>query len=55
MGVALTALCKLGWLWFIKSLLRDCIRFMKERYGVDWVRMPRRAGEGITELGRYHS
>jgi hypothetical protein len=28
---------------------------MKERYGVDWVRMPQRAGEGITELGRYHS
>ena len=55
MGIALTALRKLGWLWFIKSLLRDCIRFMKERYGVDWVRMPRRAGEGITELGCYHS
>ena len=55
MGDALTALCKLGWLWFMKSLLRDCIRFMKERHGADWARRPRKGREGITELGCYHS
>jgi len=52
MGVALTALRKLGWLWFMKSLLRDCIRFMKERHGADWARRLRKGREGITELGR---
>ncbi len=51
-GVALTALCKLGWLWFMKSLMRDCIGFMKEMHGADWERRPRKGREGITELGR---
>ena len=51
-GVALTALRKLGWLWFMKTLRRDCIRFMKDRHGLNWASKPRTAGEGTTELGR---
>jgi len=51
-GVALAAFRDLGWRWFMKSLLRDCIRFMKERHGSDWTSMPRKAREGITECAR---
>ena len=51
-GVALTAFWKLGWLWFMKRLLRDSISFMKMRHGIDWTVKPRMAEEGITELGR---
>ena len=51
-GVALTSFRRLGWLWFMKCLLKDCIRFMKTRHGDDWACKPRRSVEGSTELGR---
>jgi hypothetical protein len=35
MGIALTALRKLGWKWFIRGLLRHCISFMNGKHGVD--------------------
>ena len=52
MGIALTALRKLGWKWFIRGLLRHGISFMNGKHGVDWVIRPRRAAEGLTEVGR---
>ena len=51
-GVALAAFWKFGWLWFMKCLLQDSIRFMRRKHGVDWSSKPRRVEEGITELGR---
>ena len=51
-GSALAALRKLAWRWYIKVLVRDCVRFMREQHGDDWVAKPRHAEEGITELGR---
>jgi hypothetical protein len=50
--VALAAFRVLGWRWFMKCLLRDGVRFMKERHGIDWASRPRRAREGITECAR---
>ena len=50
-GVALAAFRRLGWLWFMKCLLRECLRFIRERHGDDWSSKPRIAEEGITELG----
>jgi hypothetical protein len=51
-GVALVAFRKLGWRWYMKVLLRDSVRFMREQHGVDWSIKPRVAREGSTELGR---
>ena len=50
-GVALASFRKLGWLWFMKCLLRNSIRFMRSNYGVNWSSKPCRSEEGITELG----
>jgi hypothetical protein len=50
-GVALAAFWKFGWLWFMKCLLRDSIRFMRSKHGVNWSSKPRRLEEGITALG----
>ena len=49
---ALAALRKLGWLWYMKVRLRDCVRYMKAQHGKNWVSKPRKSKEGITELGK---
>jgi hypothetical protein len=36
---ALASLRKLAWRWYIKVLVRDCIRFTREQHGDDWVAM----------------
>jgi hypothetical protein len=51
-GVALAAFRKLGWRWYMKVLLRDSVRFMKEQHEVDWSSKPRVAKEESTDLGR---
>ncbi len=50
-GAALESLRKLGWRWYIRVLLRDCIRYMKEEHGDDWSLKSRCSREGTTELG----
>ena len=55
LGSALTSLRKLGWRWYIKVLLRDCIRYMREEHGDNWPSKPRYAREGITEVSKDQS
>ena len=37
---ALAELRKLGWRWYMKVRLRDCVRYMKAQHGEDWVSKP---------------
>ena len=51
---ALDSFRKLGFVWFMRGLRRDCTRFMRETHGEDWCSMPRRhpgGGNALTELG----
>ena len=51
-GSALTSLRKLGWRWYIRVLLRDCIRYMREEHGDNWSSKARYSKEGITEASK---
>ncbi len=48
----LTAFQKLGFRWFMCGLTRDCVAYMRETHGTDWVNRRRTKGESLTELGR---
>lgn len=49
---ALTAFQKLGFWWFMRGLTRDCVAYMRETHGTNWVNKRRTKGESLTELGR---
>ncbi len=49
---ALTAFQKLGFWWFVRGLTRDCVAYMHETHGTNWVNKRHTKGELLTELGR---
>ena len=50
--VALEGFRKLGHKWFLRGLIRDCVRFVRASYGTSW-RRPRHTKDGeLTMLGK---
>jgi hypothetical protein len=50
--VALEGFRKLGHMWFLRGLIRDCVGYARATYGTTW-RKPRRSKDGeLTSLGK---